>query len=91
VIDNPSPTFEWKPAEAPQGSRIAGYRFQLSLRPDCAWPLSPNFDREIRGSESFQAPAGWLNPDTIYYWRVAAEDENGSLSPWSKVFSFAIK
>jgi len=38
-----------------------------------------------------QAPAGWLNPDTTYYWRVAAEDENGSIGPWSKVFSFAVK
>jgi len=66
-------------------------RLELSLRPDCAWPLSPNFDREIREAESFPAPAGWLNRGTTYYWRLAAEDESGSLSPWSKVFSFAIK
>ena len=91
VVDNPAPRFEWKPASSPEGTRITDYRFQLSRRPDCAWPLSPNFDREIREAESFQAPAGWLNPGATYYWRVAAEDENGSVSPWSKVFSFAVK
>ena len=91
LIDNPSPRFEWKPARSTNGSRTAAYRFQLSLQPDCAWPLSPNFDREIRGSESLQTSAGWLNPGITYYWRVAAEDENGNVGLWSKVFSFTVK
>ena len=91
LIDNSSPRLEWRPARHPEGARIVAYRFQLSLRPDCAWPLSPNFDREIREAESFPAPAGWLNPGATYHWRVAAEHENGNVSPWSKVFSFAIK
>jgi hypothetical protein len=91
LVDNQSPRFEWRPARNTNKSRIGAYRFQLSLRPDCAWPLSPNFERKVRGGESFQAPAGWLNPGMTYYWRVAAEDENGNLGPWSKVFSFEVK
>jgi len=88
VIKELAPRFEWTAASDADGDRIACYRFQLSLRPDCAWPLVSAFDRNVRGQTFFQAPAGWLNPKPTYYWRVRATDEEGNTGPWSKVFSF---
>jgi hypothetical protein len=91
TVGSLAPTFRWMPATDQDGDKIACYRFQLSSRPDAAWPLSPNFDRDIRTGSSFHAPAGWLNPKTTYYWRVQAEDAHGNAGPWSKVFSFRTK
>lgn len=83
-----APLIEWSASEDPDGDRIVNYRFQLSFRPDCAWPLSTNFDRDIRDGRRFSVPPGWLNPSTTYYWRVRAEDVHGNLSSWSEIFSF---
>jgi len=91
LVTTRTPRFEWSEAVDPDGDKTVCCRFRLSLRPDCAWPLSPTFDRDIRQGASFQAPEGWLNPGTTYYWRVRAEDAGGNLSPWSKVFSFTTK
>ncbi|HUU26387.1 MAG TPA: transglutaminase domain-containing protein [archaeon] len=86
------PFFEWAPAADPDGDQIVCYRFQLSLSPDCKWPLCSTFDRDVRqGNRVFQTPKGWLNPKTTYYWRVRTEDGNGNWSPWSKVFSFTTR
>ncbi len=83
-----TPEIRWSRASDPDGDDIVCYRFQLSFRPDCAWPLATNFDRDVRQGAAFKVPAGWLNPATTYYWRVQAEDEHGNLSPWSRTFSF---
>ena len=83
-----APLIQWSASEDPDGDRIVNYRFQLSFRPDCSWPLATNFDRDIRDGCKFSVPRGWLNPSTTYYWRVRAEDEHGNLSGWSKTFSF---
>ena len=83
-----APEIRWTEAVDPDGDPIVCYRFQLSLRPDCAWPLCATFDRDVRDGCAFQVPDGWLNPKTAYYWRVKAEDAKGNWSPWSKVFSF---
>ncbi|HUU26623.1 MAG TPA: transglutaminase domain-containing protein [archaeon] len=91
AIKSLAPRFEWTETVDPDGDKITCYRFQLSLRPDCVWPLSSTFDRDVRQGNAFQAPKGWLNPGTTYYWRVRAEDDQGNLSPWSKVFSFTTK
>lgn len=86
-----APSFKWMAAEDPDGDEIVNYRFQLSMRPDCAWPISQTFDRDVRKGETFQSPAGWLNPKTTYYWRVRAEDSTGRLGPWSDMFNFTTK
>ena len=90
-IKDLAPAFEWSPAVAPDGGKFACYRFQLSLRPDCAWPLTQAFDRDVRAGCTFKAPAGWLNPGTTYYWRVKAEDEQGNWSAWSGIYSFTTR
>ncbi|MFH1071553.1 MAG: transglutaminase domain-containing protein [Candidatus Glassbacteria bacterium] len=83
-----TPRLEWTPAVDVDGDRIVCYRFQLGVRPDCAWPLCSTFDRDVRNGTAFQVPAGWLNRRTAYYWRVRAEDEKGNSSPWSRICSF---
>ncbi|MBI4903016.1 MAG: hypothetical protein HY820_05230 [Acidobacteria bacterium] len=84
----PAPRLAWSPATDPDGDSIVNYRVQVSLRPDCAWPVVATLDRDVRQGTEFQVPAGWLNPATAYYWRVRAEDANGNISPWSRIFRF---
>lgn len=86
--------FRWRPAEDPDGDKIADYQFQLSERPDMAWPLSPNFNKLIsntadRGKAQYTLPyEGLLAPDRVYYWRVRAMDAKGVWGEWSRVWSF---
>ncbi len=91
TVKDLAPRFEWAASTDQDGDRIANYRFQLSLRPDCAWPLCTTFDRDVRDGAVFQAPKGWLNPKTTYYWRVRAEDASGRFGPWSRIFSFTTR
>jgi hypothetical protein len=91
TVKDLAPRFEWAAAVDKDGDKIVNYRFQVSLRPDCAWPVVSTFDRDVRDGVAFQAPKGWLNPGTAYYWRVRAEDSQGHFGPWSKVFSFSTK
>jgi len=90
-IKNLAPKLRWAPATDPDGDKIVNYRVQVSLRPDCAWPLVTTLDRDVRRGTSFQVPAGWLNRKTTYYWQVRAEDEHGNIGPWSKIFSFTTR
>src|SRR5262249_33360229 len=75
--------FKWRPAEAPDGDAVADYHFQLSDRPDMAWPLSSNFEKLVsntadRGHARYRLPqAGLLTPGVAYYWRVRAKDAQG--------------
>lgn len=86
--------FRWDPPDDPGSSEIEDYHFQLSDRQDMRWPLSPNFDKlisktESRGKTEWIVPyAGLLNPDTDYYWRVRAKNDDGVWGQWSEVFSF---
>ena len=91
TVKDLAPRFEWTASTDQDGDRIVNYRFQLSLRPDCAWPLCTTFDRDVRDGAAFQAPKGWLNQKTTYYWRVRAEDASGRFGPWSRVFSFTTR
>ncbi len=86
--------FRWRPAEDPDGDRIADYHFELSDRPDMRWPLSTNFYKLIantpdRGKNQYTLPhAGLLTCDQKYYWRVRAMDEKGVWGAWSPTWSF---
>ena len=90
-VRSKEPKFEWFASTDRDGDEIVCCRFQLSLRPDCAWPLCTTFDRDVRSGTVFKAPKGWLNPKTTYYWRVKAEDATGRWSRWSKIYSFTTK
>src|SRR5262249_58512110 len=76
--DGTDVAFEWRPAEDPDGDAVADYHFQLSDRPDMAWPLSSNFEKLVsntadRGHARYRLPqAGLLTPGVAYYWRGPA-------------------
>ena len=85
------PTLSWEPVTDPDpGDSVADYHVCISLRPDCAWPVSPSLDVEV-GSDSpeLTVPESWLNPDTVYYWRVRARDTRGDWGPYSRVWRFS--
>src|SRR5262245_21818802 len=92
--DDTAVVFEWRPAEDPDGDAIADYHFQLSDRPDMAWPLSSNFEKLVsntpgRGRASYRLPyPGLLTPGVTYYWRVRAKDAQGVWGPWGATWSF---
>ncbi len=86
-------TFLWIPPHA-GADRIVDYHFELSDRPDLAWPLSANFEKLIsntadRGQARYTLPeAGLLTPGTQYYWRVRAKNDQGVWGPWSATWRF---
>ena len=73
---------------------IADYHFELSDRPDLAWPLSANFEKLVsntadRGEARYRLPyTGLLTPGQKYYWHVRARNDKGVWGPWSKTWSF---
>lgn len=73
---------------------IVDFHFELSERPDMAWPLSPNFDKLIsrtadRGRAQYTLPqAGLPAVDHTYYWRVRAKNAAGVWGPWSPTWRF---
>jgi acetyl esterase/lipase len=92
--DGTDVVFQWRAATASEGDGIADYHFELSDRPDLAWPLSSNFSKLVsntadRGKPRYTVPAaGLLSPGTVYYWRVRAKNDKGVWGPWSKTWSF---
>jgi hypothetical protein len=82
-------TFAWSPSDGADD-----YHFELSDRPDFAWPLSSNFEKLIsntadRGRARYRVPsAGLLNPGRTYYWHVRARNAEGVWGPWSRTWSF---
>jgi hypothetical protein len=86
--------FRWTPPQDADGDAISDYHFELSDRPDMAWPLSTNFYKLIsktadRGQARYTLPhTGLLTPDRNYYWRVRARDAHGMWGPWSATWSF---
>ena len=81
--------FEWRPSEGADD-----YHFELSDRPDFAWPLSSNFEKLIsntadRGTGRYRLPsAGLLTPGVKYFWHVRARNRDGLWGPWSAAWSF---
>jgi hypothetical protein len=77
-------TFAWEGRED-----TISYRFQLSLHHQCLFPLSPNFDVDLKDNKTtFHIETGWFNPDTTYYWRVQAKSHHDIWGPWSVIKSF---
>jgi hypothetical protein len=85
--------FAWT-APSAGADRIVDYHFELSDRPDLAWPLSANFEKLVsntadRGEARYTLPeAGLLTPSTQYYWRVRAKNDKGVWGPWSQTWRF---
>ena len=85
-----APTLQWRPAkDVDNGDKVTDYQVQVSLRPDCGWPVSMALYRSL-GSDKCEwtLPESFLNPGTAYYWRVRARDSRGAMGEWGKVFSF---
>src|SRR5262249_11473165 len=94
--------FQWRPPvvarsgdhATTEGDGVADYHFELSERPDMAWPLSSNFSKLVsntvdRGGPRYRRPfTRRLSPRPPYYWRVRARNERGVWGPWSKTWSF---
>jgi hypothetical protein len=88
--DGTDVAFEWRP----DGDAIADRHFQLSDRPDMAWPLSSNFEKLVSNTAEHGRPRyrlpylGLLTPGVTYYWRVRAKDAQGVWGPWGATWSF---
>lgn len=77
-------TFTWKGASGDES-----FHFQLSRHPQCAFPIAPNFDLDLRSAEGeFTVEAPWLAVGESYYWRVRAKSEHGIWGPWSSIRAF---
>jgi acetyl esterase/lipase len=100
--DSSDLVFQWRPPvvarsgdhATTEGDDIADYHFELSDRPDMAWPLSSNFSKLMsntadRGRTRYTVPGtGLLTPGRVYYWRVRAKNSKGVWGRWSKTWSF---
>jgi hypothetical protein len=86
--------FQWRPPQEVDRDGIADYHFELSERPDMAWPLSSNFSKLVsnttdRGKPRYSTPyTGLLTPGREYYWRVRARNGKGVWGPWSQTWTF---
>lgn len=85
-----TPVLKWTPAvDADAADKVVDYQVMVSLDPDCRWPLSPTLYQNVGAEKTeWQAPAGFLNPATTYYWKVRARDSRGDIGEWSRVFRF---
>lgn len=79
------------------GGHVAGYQLQISLFPDMRYPLSPTFDRLVRGEEirtvggavQFRFPwRGMLPVNKTLYWRVRPFNDSLLAGDWSEIRSF---
>lgn len=91
--DGTAIAFRW---DSPSADHIADYHFELSDRPDLAWPLSANFEKLIsntadKGQARYTLPqAGLLTPGMQYHWRVCAKNDQGVWGPWSQTWRFTV-
>ena len=82
----------WVAAQDSDREKIKNYHVQVSPREDMLHAVSPNFDRlTFSGKPEWEVPTGWFVAGQTYYWRVKSQDQWGSWSDWSPVWSFTIK
>jgi hypothetical protein len=87
-------TFRWPTPTDNGGDAVVDYHFEVSDRPDMAWPLSTNFYKLVsktadRGKSQYTVPeGGLLAVDQKYYWRVRAKNAKGVWGPWSAIWTF---
>jgi hypothetical protein len=93
TVKSLAPSLKWAAAKDPDGDKtVVDYHVQVSLRPDCRWPVCTKLDQDLGSNDTeFQIPESWLNPNTTYYWRVKAIDDQGNRSPWSKTWKFVTR
>jgi hypothetical protein len=89
--------FRWPTPKDHGGDPISDYHFELSDRPDMAWPLSTNFYKLIsktadRGKAQYTLlQEGLLVVEQEYYWRVRAKNSKGVWGPWSATWRFTAR
>jgi len=85
-----APLLAWAPPEEVEASgEVVDYQVMVSLRPDCRWPLSTTLQQNVGSAKTeWKVPAGFLNPETTYYWKVRARNTRGDIGEWGTVFSF---
>jgi hypothetical protein len=90
LVKNLAPEFKWRQSQDPdKGDKIADHYIMISFDPQCRWPVATAlFKVTGSGKAEWQLPDGWLNGDTMYYWKVMAQDSRGVWGDWSDVFSF---
>ncbi len=78
------PIFRWEAAEykASYGTANTMYIFQLSDSPDFSNIIKTDTVSELKFTVT-----DFLDPETEYHWRVAA-DNNGLTGEWSDIYSF---
>ncbi len=86
-----APLFRWREAkDKDKGDKLANHWISISFDPQCRWPLATAMMKVTgSGRAEWKLPAGWLNRDTTYYWKVKAQDSRGVWGPWSRVYSFS--
>ncbi len=90
TIKELAPRLRWSaPSDPDQGDRVDNYQVLISWDPQCRWPLATALHKETRsGRPEWRLAEGWLNPDTMYYWKLRARDHRGVWGDWSPVFRF---
>ncbi len=82
-VEDSTLTYVWAEVEG------AGYyHLRVSRRKDFAYPYRPALDVIIPQARWTVPFTGMYAPDTTYYWRVRARDENGFWGEWSDTWSF---
>lgn len=90
VVSSLTPVLKWKPAvDIDKDDRIEDYQVMISLYPECRWPLAMALHQNVGAPVAeWAVPGSFLNPGTVYYWKVRARDSREAIGEWSEVFSF---
>ncbi len=90
TVNSLSPLFKWPQAsDKDKGDTPVDHCIMISFDPQCRWPVATALFKETgSGKPEWQLAAGWLNPDTTYYWKVKVQDNRGAWSDWSKIYTF---